>query len=454
MAQAKEVPESLREITVGQLLEGDEAAGLTEDDEDIVGDPENEADEFANLSDVLVKIGDTDTEAKVMIHRMPSNGEKSSAFIAEFTVSHFATLGLPFMQKKFGAGEYQLRVYGKRPAKRRDGSMYKKTVLLKRQQVTIEKPIDIEPVAQQPAADMTMFAAILAKMEEGNRQSQALMMEGFKQMIQVQSINPASSRMTMLEEIRAMRDLFAPAVQTAPAPLAAVDPIDQVSKVLALTEQLRGAVGGGEPKEASLMDLGRELLGVVASGALKQPQQQQPARVQRAAPPVIPPPQQQQQPGGVASVNGRMKFHEAAGWVNGAPESQPQQSMEDSNVKIAQALRRIAMPNRLDDATIAKYIGNASMMLEKAADNGSDPAAYAVTICDMLGDDIVERILQRPDWRQEILTANPEMANHAAWLDSLAEELAYILHGGEEGGNTGASQQGAPDVPPFNGNDG
>ena len=235
------------------------------------------------------------------------------------------------------------------------------------------KAPDAPPVYQPPVVQQQSNEAfvLLAK----------AMTDGFSrigELIVATKPEPAKQRSTqeILAELAAMKSLFAqPQAEHS-------DPIEMLTKLLALTRELPGGGDGGEPGPmAVLLELARTF-----GPQLKEIKEQNDAArapSDRETPPrVVGPVPRPTRPVG----------------------TQPQ-----------------GRPN------VEQLIGMQLRFLVKQASQRRDPEPYAVMVLDNVPPPILDNFLKRPDWFEEVVRYAPDARPYAEWFGRLKSHLEEYL---------------------------
>lgn len=144
-------------------------------------DPGNVGSDFSDdlaLANTLAQIGEDESNAKVFVYKI-DKATKLEAFAFETSPAEFATGGLTEIGKRYGGGEYRIRVYA-------DGRIltHKRIAIMEQKETPQTAPVNI-------AADLQGLFA----------QQQSAMLEGFKMLAESLKPAPQSPAPTMLEQM-------------------------------------------------------------------------------------------------------------------------------------------------------------------------------------------------------------------------------------------------------------
>lgn len=144
-------------------------------------DPGNVGTDFSDdlaLANTLAQIGEDESNAKVFVYKI-DKATKLEAFAFETSPAEFATGGLTEIGKRYGGGEYRIRVYA-------DGRIltHKRIAIMEQKETPQTAPVNI-------AADLQGLFA----------QQQSAMLEGFKMLAESLKPAPQSPAPTMLEQM-------------------------------------------------------------------------------------------------------------------------------------------------------------------------------------------------------------------------------------------------------------
>lgn len=170
-------------------------------------------DDVTALNNLLAELGASSEDSKGFItvfKETITNGAKSEKYMGRFDVVDYDSGNLlDHLKNNFGGGRYHIRVY---TARKKIGGVG----------MAANKWIDIDGGAAQPSATLqTIHAAPQLDLSP----LMQTMQQGFAGLLAAMQANQPkqTSRMEMLEEMKAIRDITAPAVQ--PASAANYDPV-------------------------------------------------------------------------------------------------------------------------------------------------------------------------------------------------------------------------------------
>jgi len=247
-------------VTLDQIYNGD--AETPAFDPGTVG--EDLSDDLA-LQSTLATLGDDESNAKVYVYAVSDNGK--DAYMYSCSATEFASGGLDEIQKRYGGGDYKVRVMA-------NGKM------VSHRRISIKE-------AKNPAPEAAALSGISDLAQ--------VMQKGFEGMAQIlmasaQANKPApqESRSDMLREMMLMKELFA---SSQPAPQNnMMETLGMVKEMLSITQSLNpptGADGGTDPM--AVLWKGLEMFGkplVEGMAAAKAGAVQQPAQMMQPAPQV------------------------------------------------------------------------------------------------------------------------------------------------------------------------
>lgn len=132
------------------------------------------------LTQTLAQIGDDESNAKVYVYKIDSK-TKTDVFAFETTPAEFATGGLTEIGKRYGGGDYRVRVYA-------NGRVvtHKRIAIMEQKETPQSAPLNI-------AADLQGLFA----------QQQSAMLEGFKMLAESLKPAPQAPAPSMLEQMEA-----------------------------------------------------------------------------------------------------------------------------------------------------------------------------------------------------------------------------------------------------------
>jgi len=376
MAQGKRasvqevIPRDFRE-----QLQQAEAQAAAEYDPGSVG-TEDISDDLA-LTQTLAQIGDDESNAKVYVYKIDPK-TKSDVFAFETSPAEFATGGLTEIGKRYGGGDYRVRVYA-------NGRV------LTHKRIAIMEQKETPATAPGIGADLPALFA----------QQQAAMLDGFRML--AESLKPAPqppapSMVEQLETFARLQSLMG-GNQKQSGP--------DFSQMLDVLKQgMEMGRSGGEQSMLDVLMRGIETFGPVITEAVKAGAQN-PALMQQAA-----------QVPQITHQN---------------PQAQAQ-AMLVSETQTQTAMQNEDEMNILQNQILKQSIG----FLVKQAQAGNDPDTYANMVLDQMDEKTLTEFVNRPDWLDFLAQYNPgvkEPAN-AAWFGELRVILVAYLTENEESGTS------------------
>lgn len=260
MAQVKRatagevIPRDFREQL--QAAEASERNAQTEFDPGNIGS--DISDDLA-LANTLAQIGEDESNAKVFVYKI-DKATKLEAFAFETSPAEFATGGLTEIGKRYGGGEYRIRVYA-------DGRIltHKRIAIMEQKEMPQSAPVNI-------AADLQGLFA----------QQQSAMLEGFKMLAESLKPAPQPPAPTMLEQMETFARLqsLMGGNQRQPGP--------DFGQLLDILKQgMEMGRGAGEQSMLDVLMRGIETFGPAITEAVKTGAVNQPAPMMHAPAPAI-----------------------------------------------------------------------------------------------------------------------------------------------------------------------
>lgn len=390
-------------------------------------DDEEEAEE-PPVERIMRLIGEqTDPEQRTRIQLWRVHPENGLQYCADYQPAQFEAGGFQAIRKHWGAGTYEIRLYGCRPGSKR-------FVVIAKPQVTIEAdPHDTgEPERAAHAAEALnpQLAAVLA----GIQATQQAIVEAL-----TQRPNPAAQMQETLALIASMREAFG--MNGAPA----AEPKSSVKELLEGLRELREAQdllqpGGGADKEESetsrLLTLAGSVVSIVKDAGANAPMQPvQPLRVPHtidAAPaaPAAP----------VAAAPARPR----------PATSSPTTPSTAQLVNPAQ-LASVAAPAAVVEPQQPELSAEERAFMEKFAETLQRAAANAPVsetaewMYEWLPDELLG-MMALPSWWRVLLDAFPDVAPHQAWLTAVRNELLALHASQEDGDDLSEGESGGEDL--------
>lgn len=324
-----------------------------------------------------------DSTAKIVLYRLPTGGKKLT-WLDEMTPDSFESGGLKMIRDRWGAGEFELRLYGVRPESGKYG-------IRTRTQITLEA--SREPLPGLPAvAGGSELAQVLRTMME----QQAALLEAVTR--RPEPADPMAGMMQQLTLMKAMREAFGDSGGSRRSDIG-----ELVAAMRELKEVSQEFNPEGASREPGLLEVAAPLLqGIMASigasraaavQAAPQPQPYPGQTVDMDAPAQIPP-----QPVQTAAP---------AGAPNPAT-TPPTPSEEDVRL-----------------AAIATLKGHLTALLAlamsgKPAEDGSD------YLLDNFEDEWLEFLESTPTWWDMLSKLEPQVAPFETWFRSARDEALRV----------------------------
>lgn len=365
-ASAQEViPRDFRE-----QLQQAEAQAAAEYDPGSIG-TEDISDDLA-LTQTLAQIGDDESNAKVYVYKIDPK-TKSDVFAFETSPAEFATGGLTEIGKRYGGGDYRVRVYA-------NGRV------LTHKRIAIMEQKETPATAPGIGADLPALFA----------QQQAAMLDGFRMLAESLKPAPQPPAPSMMEQLQVFAQLqgLMGGNQKQSGP--------DFSQMLDVLKQgMEMGRSGGEQSMLDVLMRGIETFGPVITEAVKAGAQN-PALVQQA----------QHAPQNQAMIAAPVPA------VQTQTENNPIANEDEMGI--------------LQNQILKQSIG----FLVKQAQAGNDPDTYANMVLDQMDEKTLMEFVNRPDWLDFLAQYNPgvkEPAN-AAWFGELRIILvAYLTENDETG---------------------
>lgn len=203
---------------------------------------------------VIAMIGgasDLPAEATLKVYRRRADSAKLD-WCMDMQPREFGTATYEILRRKYGAGEYEIRLYGPNPNNRG------RTGLLAAESVGIAQPLDEDPTpaAQSQNLDRVfeLFTAQVTRMQEENRQMIAQIVS--------QREDPMKSFAGNLALMAQVRDLFGAGQRSSIAEL-----VDGIKELKGAKSLIGGDEGDSEP---GMMQIGAQLLDVLKASATAQ----------------------------------------------------------------------------------------------------------------------------------------------------------------------------------------
>ena len=286
---------------------------------------------------------------------------KKREWVDRMSASEFLAQGLPYLASQHGGGDYEFYIYdaNTKLSARRKVSIAKTAVTLRDKQT--QANIDDSPV----------FAELL----EMQKQTQVILQQ---LAVGISSQNKSPSRMEMLEEMRAFREILVPGETSAPA----ANPIEMFRGMAEIMKDITPSEG--DPSMVDTLMKFAEKFGPAIQDALKN---SVPAAGQLPV-----------NPAGQSAAN--------SGAIPTA-QSQP----TGDNVAMFQ--------NQL----IKMYL---NVLVDSAVQN-EDPHPHAEIVVNKVPENVLREWLAKPSLAEELSKYNPGVAQHHGWFEELKTMILAIL---------------------------
>lgn len=310
-----------------------------------------------------------DDRAYLQVYKL--NEEKQFAFCEKMTPMSFEAGGYDMIRRRFGAGTYQIRLYGTNPGSNR-------FTIRARENIEII-PVREEALQSHSNGDGNV-AAILQAMQEQNR----MVLEAIQNR---PVVDPMANFKETLTLVTLMREAFGMSNQ---APQKS-----SISEIVDAIKELKGAkslIDGDEDKEPSVLQLGSQVLELVTKSQQNPPVQaavQIPSSIAQASRPPV-------------SLQS-----------NPVPEMQADQSQEITEEQV--------------------FIFQMKQLLKSVVEmavNKTDPSEAAEMLYENLPDQIINMI-DDPKGPELLKQFAPELNAHEEWVKKVHGELVEIIK--EEG---------------------
>jgi DNA-binding FrmR family transcriptional regulator len=351
MAKARRIQATGNDvITLGDALDGREYEVNVQPGEDEPHEIDEVIDqEYDSIQQVRMQLGEAPDSATIHIYRV-REVRKNEAWLFETTPGEFKQERI---LQEYGAGLY--RVIGTWPK----GSG--RRGLFINRLITVEEPLGgIVRKVEQPSDNKEVMVAIAA-MQSGFEKAMLAIAGAIQSNAQVQ---PKETETDFLNKMLVYQKLFTPAT------VAQSDPLESISKILALKNQL-DLLGGGNGESSIMPTLLTMAKPIIEGLTAQQTQQKINAQALPLQHPIEPIPPQ---------------------------ESEPMNPM------------------------VAMYIKT----LISAAEKQSDPGVYAELILDQMPDNMLDDLLNDKHWFDKLSHAVPAIKPHEAWFKSVHENMVEL----------------------------
>jgi len=326
-----------------ETVDGLEPGDVVTDDIETEGDLPTPDDVV--MLELMEQLGEKE-ESKVRVWRQGKTS-RDVTYIDEFPPGDFSMQMLKY--PPYGGGTF--RLYGAH----KGGCLF-------------NRKIQVEPAPFQPPSNTGPdIGAILAAIQEQGRQFQTMLLANA-----VQS-KPVESRMDMLNEIRAMKELFTPPQVAAPIPIEKKDTVATLKEALELKTLFDSLGGGGGEGINPMVTVGLSMLEKFVELAKAQKPAALPAPVE-AAP----------------------------------PEAE------------------LPAPVPLED-TIPPDVLNLIGVIINAAERDSSPEIYAEMIYGDAPDEVLDLLANDPLWFEKLSALNERIPPLKAWFEKVRELVLKII---------------------------
>lgn len=316
--------------------------------------------EEREISEVLAELGASD-DAVVNIYRtIPGRDGRGGEYVDTVHPSMFS---LSWLRDTYGPGTYRVHV--------RSGGK-----LIGNRAVKIAEPRGLAPVHGMPTVPIQAGADKLEKLVEtmnsGFQHISTILAQALSQMAQRP---PEKTTLEMLQEMKMMREIFAPPAQA----LVGLDPLKSFELFKQGIEFAKEILPReGEPTPTEILMDAVKTFGPAIVDAVKHQQQLS------MSTPATPTPH-----------------------VETAAQSLPPPKQEDENVML-----------------IKFYL----QQLIKLASENRDPGLYAELIYDQAPADLLRQIVELPDPVQYLAAFNADVLQHRVWFEELASALKDLIN--------------------------
>jgi hypothetical protein len=348
----------------------------------------------AGVSELLVQLGDTPSEAKVHIYRVRSGIRPPFAFLQELSAGDF---NIADVQARYGGGEFLVRVWQK-------GIPGFKI----NQRFAIEgEPRTVTPPAP-PQAPPTMYQPS----------------PGAAPII----LPPGDNGQMIATMMRAMQDGFAQMARAMQARQGGG--IEETLRLVALVKQVVGGPAGGDPMGMlkDVLGIVREVQPLTGEGGKADGWSLLQSLAERVLPAII-----ERSAGGAIQATPTPVEDEFA-FLNPpaplAPATPGPQAFTPTPTPMHNPQPASAPPPqpKAEPMTPEAQFRNAIQFLSAMAATGADPDAYAAMALDAADDETLSAFVNRPDWFAVVCSLAPSAANQSAWWTKLRELILQALN--------------------------
>lgn len=347
------------------------------------------------LENVLADLGG-ENDAKVNVYLLEPG--KGSAFVGSFEPSNFS---IEEIQRTYGPGEYKIHV-------RRDGRLVANR--------TIRVAAPKNPIVSAGVSGVDKNE--IAKLVEGMNNGFSTLANMIAQTVQAVAANQPKAKTTqeILQEMMLMKEIVTPAATGGGE--------NSIELFLKGIEFAKGITPReSEPGANEIILEAIKNFGGMFAQMKPVPRPAAPSGMIAPAVPAA----------GAAPVAPTVPAAPAAPaapavpGANAAPVAPTPQPLTDENMNLVKTI----------------YLN--TLLSNAKADN--DPMTYANMALDLLGENQVLALVNRPDWFELLCSEIPEAANYREWFDEMRSNI-FVLTGGDSGAmNTGETKpEPAPDA--------
>lgn len=363
-------------VTLSEILNGKDGASETHPvaafDPGQIGDDLDIPDDLA-LAQTFAQIGEEGSDYTVFVYQIPSDRNSKDVYLYRCSVSEFATNGLDDIRDSYGPGDYRIRVMkGSRVHTHRRVSIG----------AGLKKKNDVIPVTAGNNAD------ILALIQ---RQGD-MFMAGLQRIADL--ARPQSNGMGVQETI-ALISTLQPLIN--PAAQAPADPIEQLTKLVALQKSL-----GLDPNKSDKETNGDDLLleGLKTFGRP------------------------------IAEIVQR--------GLTQAPGLSHTQALPASVAVPVAAPARVTKPEE-EESEMQIMMRAYKAVILQAAKHNQDPGPFAEIVEQNFKPEELEKYIYAENWLEQLATLIPECRQYPGWFDQLRQYIIADLQDAKKPGNVAAN---------------
>lgn len=345
---------------------GDDSAFLLNEESEI----EQTQDEA--LQDVLNQLDESEGTARVIVYRSSKDRGSNDSYCGEFTPGNFS---LEEIRRKFGGGEYRVRVLGNRG------------------RIKANKRINIEAIQNE-----NINVAPVVAVQNTDKLAE-IMANGFAQlglMFQNQQNHqpPAPNRREMLDELLVFKQLFSGNENQQPAQ---TDPLTTFLKGVEFAKAVTPREPGATDSDV-MMGLLDKFGPVIANAVLSGNNQQSNDNQNVPAIPAIP-----------LSPAKSIQNEQRINTVDSVVTNNPTNNGDDMNVMQTAMLKQ-----------------SLNFLCMKASSN-SDPVLYADLVIDNIPEDQLTVFIGRNDWLSHLAVFEPKVKDYQEWFNQLKQAVTEVL---------------------------